>query len=177
VFVSAAGRDVGRDRTRMKTGARSACLFVVNIPTAGPQIEANLEPGLHMPQTHKGFVYYRCQVRKCATTAIREESADQSFLERFLCLRLSGDEQKYCGQEVQQLKADRILIRKALSTASNFNLARLTERLNRLTDAYIDRLIEKDVFEQRKVALKVERLQTAEALASWRAANAVPPMN
>jgi site-specific DNA recombinase len=118
-------------------------------------------------ETHKGFVYYRCQVRECATTGIREEVAEESFLERFLCLQLSADEQQYCGQEVRQLKADRIRHQEDAVNSLKLQLGQFDERLNRLTDAYIDRLIEKDVFEQRKTALLAERLQTAEALASW----------
>ena len=57
-------------------------------------------------ETHKGFVYYRCQTRECLTTAIREEAAENSFLETFLRLRLLPDEQQYCWQEVRRLKTD-----------------------------------------------------------------------
>lgn len=46
-------------------------------------------------------------------------------------------------------------------------ISQLDERLNRLTDAYIDRLIERDVFEQRKAALLFERLHKTEALSQW----------
>lgn len=46
-------------------------------------------------------------------------------------------------------------------------LGQIDDRLNRLTDAYIDRLVEKDIFEQRKTALLAERLETLESLAGW----------
>ena len=46
-------------------------------------------------------------------------------------------------------------------------LGQIEDRLNRLTDAYIDRLVEKDIFEQRKTALLAERLETSEVSAGW----------
>jgi hypothetical protein len=118
-------------------------------------------------ETHKGFVYYRCQVRECATTAIREEAAEKSFLEAFLGLRLSPDEQRYCWQEVRKLRAERQEQTEEAVNSLKLSLGQIDDRLNRLTDAYIDRLIEKDAFEQRKAALLAERLQTDQALASW----------
>jgi len=118
-------------------------------------------------ETRKGFVYYRCHTRTCPTTAIREESVEGPLLERFLALRLSSDEQQHCRQEVTRLKADRVQQQESAINSLRLKLGQADERLNRLTDAYIDRLIDKDVFEQRKTALLAERLQTAEALASW----------
>jgi len=118
-------------------------------------------------ETHKGFVYYRCQTRDCGTTTIREEAVDKTFLETFLSLRLQPGEQRYCWQEAQRLKADNLRQREQAVTSCQLQLKQIDERINRLTDAYIDRLIDKDVFEQRKTALLSERLQATEALASW----------
>jgi hypothetical protein len=118
-------------------------------------------------ETHKGFVYYRCQTRDCPTTSIREEAADWSFLDAFQGLHLSSDEQTFCWQEVRALRADSQKQTDDAVFALKLQLSQIDERLNRLTDAYIDRLIEKDIFEQRKTALHLERLQTAEALAGW----------
>lgn len=118
-------------------------------------------------ETHKGFVYYRCQTRECTTTAIREEAAEKSFTDSFLDLRLLPDERRYCWQEAEQLRVDRQKQSEDAINSLKLGLAQIDDRMNRLTDAYIDRLVEKDVFEQRKTALLVERLQTAEALASW----------
>ena len=42
-------------------------------------------------------------------------------------------------------------------SALNLQSARLTERLDRLTDAYIDRIIEKDIYERKKAALLAEQ--------------------
>jgi len=118
-------------------------------------------------ETHKGFVYYRCQTRDCSTTTIREEAVDKTFLETFHGLRLPPGEQRYCWQEAQRLKGDNLRQQEQAVASCQLQLKQIDERINRLTDAYIDRLIDKDVFEQRKTALLSERLQAAEALASW----------
>jgi len=118
-------------------------------------------------ETHKGFVYYRCQIPRCPTTAIREDAAEKSFLEAFLGLWLSPDERQYCWQEVRRLSADRQRQTEEAINGLKLRLSQIDERLSRITDAYIDRLIDKDVFEQRKAALLAERVQTTEALAGW----------
>jgi len=118
-------------------------------------------------ETHKGFIYYRCQIRDCPTTAIREEVVDQSFQQAFLDLRLTRDEREYMSEEADHMRVDQQMHTEEVIASLTLTLGQIDERLNRLTDAYIDRLIDKDVFEQRKTALHMERLQSAQALASW----------
>jgi hypothetical protein len=122
-------------------------------------------------ETHKGFVYYRCQTRECPTTAIRQEAAEDSFHETFLRLRLLPDEQQYCWQEVQRLKTDSHKQAEDAINGLKLKLGQIDDRLNRLTDAYIDRLVERDTFEQRKTALLAARLGTSETLAGWESGN------
>ena len=118
-------------------------------------------------ETHKGFVYYRCQVRECPTTAIREEAAEKSFIDAFLDLHLTPKEHLYCWQEVSQLRAGRQKQTERAVNGLKLSLGQIDDRLSRITDTYIDRLIDKDAFEQRKTALLAERLQVAQSLASW----------
>jgi DNA invertase Pin-like site-specific DNA recombinase len=119
-------------------------------------------------ETHKSFIYYRCQTRECPTTAIREERVEAALQESLLALKLSADEQRFCVQRARRLTADKHRQQEDAVTSLRLTLSQLDERFNRLTDAYIDRLIDKDLFEQRKKALLVERLQITEALASWK---------
>jgi site-specific DNA recombinase len=115
-------------------------------------------------ETHKSFVYYRCQTLKCPTTAIREEGVEQSVLNRFLDLRLSDDERKYIACELRKLKAEDAQRVEEAIAGLNLRLSQIEERTNRLTDAYIDRLIEKDTFEERKKALLMERTDAEQKL-------------
>lgn len=118
-------------------------------------------------EIHKGFIYYNCKIRECETTSIREEAAEAAFLEKLSSLRLNPNEAQYCWQEAHRLKADRAQQQEAAINGLRLKLGQLDERLSRLTDAYVDRLIERDLFEERKTALLSERLQVAETLARW----------
>ena len=51
-------------------------------------------------------------------------------------------------------------------------LAQIDKRLNRLTDAYVDRVVDKDLFEQRKNALLLERTDLHERIKHWEGGNA-----
>ena len=53
------------------------------------------------------------------------------------------------------------------STALNLRLSQIDDRIGRLTDAYIDRLIEQELFEARKKTLLSERLDLQSQIASW----------
>jgi hypothetical protein len=118
-------------------------------------------------ETHKTYVYYRCQTPKCPTTSLREEDVESVLLQRFAELRFADKERRYFWQEVRKLKSDDRQNQEKTIAALQLQLSQMDERLNRLTDAYIDRLIDKDLFEQRKNALLGERAGTEERLKQW----------
>lgn len=116
-------------------------------------------------ETHKNFVYYRCQKQDCPTTTVREEAVEQCILQRFSELRLDDEERRYISCELRKLKAEDAQHLDKAVAALKLRLAQIDQRTNRLTDAYIDRLIEKDMFEERKKALLMERKDAEESLA------------
>ena len=118
-------------------------------------------------ETHKTWVYYRCQVSTCSTTTIREEAVEHAVLSKFVKLRMSSNEQLFCSQELASLRSDALHRREEIVASLELQIKQLEDRLTRLTDAYIDRLIDKDTFEQRKTALLVERRQTEDTLNGW----------
>jgi site-specific DNA recombinase len=118
-------------------------------------------------ETHKGFIYYRCHTKDCPTTAIREEVAETAVLDRFLELGFADEERRYIEQTLRKMRSEDARHREDAVKALQLGLGQIEERLNRLTDAYIDRLVEKDVFEGRKNALLVERKGTEEKLQQW----------
>jgi site-specific DNA recombinase len=118
-------------------------------------------------ETHKSFIYYRCQVSECPTTAIREEAAERAILSSFTTLRLTADEQRYCFEELARIRSDAVQRQQEIVTGLELQVHQLEDRLTRLTDAYIDRLIDKDTFEQRKTTLLLERRKLEDSLAEW----------
>ena len=116
-------------------------------------------------ELQKGHVYYRCHIPNCPTTCLREETVEARAIQTLARLRFSQLERAYLQQKVAALKADWEREQKAETEALRLRLGQLQERLARLTDAYIDRLIEKDLFEERKKALLLERKDLEEKLA------------
>ncbi|MBV9766700.1 MAG: recombinase family protein [Acidobacteriaceae bacterium] len=109
-------------------------------------------------ETAKGFVYYRCHTLSCRTTSVKEEYIDRAVLEQFARLRFRPDQRAHLKQEIERMRANVTRQRQEIIAALKLRLSQTEERLNRLTDAYIDRLIELDLFEARKKALLSERL-------------------
>jgi len=112
----------------------------------------------------KGHVYYRCHTKTCSKTCIREEAVETEVLQQFSLLRLNEEERVYATQEIARLRADWDKKEESLVQSLHLRLGQLNERLGRLTDAYIDRVIEKDIFEERKSALLMNRREVEERM-------------
>jgi site-specific DNA recombinase len=103
------------------------------------------------------YIYYRCHSPSCRRTSVREDVVDdvlQKLLKLLRCdkaeMREFGDlvegERKHVGEEIVKLTA-----------SLEMRVAKCADRLSRLTDAYVDRMIEKDTFEARKYGLLREQ--------------------
>ena len=90
------------------------------------------------------------------------------MLESFAALRLHPDEQRYFADEIRVLRRDEGQEQEKAIAALELNLKQVAGRLSRLTDAYIDRVLDQDSFEERKAALLSERCTLDDSLAAWR---------
>lgn len=118
-------------------------------------------------ETHKGFIYYRCQTIGCPTTTVREEVFEKALLQSFSSLQFDANERRCIDGELGKFRADETKHREEAIASLQLTLGQIDERVNRLTDAYIDRMIEKDIFEQRKTALLMERSGLEGKLEGW----------
>ena len=115
--------------------------------------------GLHLigERQKSQYIYYRCHSEECAGTSIREEFISEA-IQKSLQLLIGNEEEL---REFRDLVEDeRKTVTEGmdkLRTSLNLRLAKCDDRLNRLTDAYIDQLIDKDTFEARKLGLLGER--------------------
>lgn len=108
-----------------------------------------------VPELQKGHVYYRCHTPACPPNTIREEYLEKSILDIFQRCQMTDD-------AVHQLMAnitEWIKERQCQSKPSTYpmQLNQIDIRLERLTDALIDRLIDNDEFNKRKNSLMLER--------------------
>lgn len=117
-------------------------------------------------EVRKGNVYYRCHGKDCPTTCVREEAVDAVVRENLQKLQLTDAEKAYFMRRIANLKTNWITEREEQRTRINMHLQQITERLNRLTDAFLDQSIEKALFEERKTALFFERKALQERLVS-----------
>ncbi len=112
------------------------------------------------------YVYYRCFNAACRGAVMREQDVDAAFEELLGYVRLSTTEIRDIGgfatRHLKHREADIENHRNGL----RMRLATFDERLARLTDALLDGLITKDVFEERRHAVLRERQSILETLST-----------
>jgi hypothetical protein len=115
-------------------------------------------------ERQKGRAYYRCHTKECPTTCVREDSVEEAILERLRPLQFSRAEQDYLSARAELLGHDWSKRRDEQREAHALRLGQIRDRLGRLTDAYLDGVIEKSLFEERKTALLMEQRDLEENL-------------
>lgn len=116
-----------------------------------------------IPELQKGHVYYRCQNPICPTTTVREEaieSAVQDFLRQYT---LTDEQVIYLRERFAAMLDEEDQYAAAVNI--EFELAKLDERLSRLTDKLLDGVLDNDAFNKKKA--EILRDQTR-----WREVNA-----
>jgi DNA invertase Pin-like site-specific DNA recombinase len=112
----------------------------------------------------KGHVYYRCHTPSCPTKCIREEELDRQIREALEPLQLNDGEKLHVHHRLTERKQDWIKVRENQIRSMELQLNSIDERFNRLTDAYIEQIIDRDVFEQRKTALLLSKRELQDGI-------------
>jgi DNA invertase Pin-like site-specific DNA recombinase len=120
-------------------------------------------------ELQKGITYYRCHARTCPKRIVREDEIAAAVHEALKALAFSPDEKSYLTERITELKATWMKDRGAHLQALTMRITQVSERLNRLTDAYLDQALEKELFEERKTALIQERRMLEEKMRDYEA--------
>lgn len=120
--------------------------------------------GPMVPELQKGNVYYRCPIRSCDTKTVRED----------LIASTIGSCLEQAQLSERDFRALNVLVDEWVATATNdeaekaisLRLANLRDRVDRLTDALIDRLIDQGAFAERRQRLALEEEHLTVELAS-----------
>lgn len=115
---------------------------------------------------HKGNVYYRCHDKVCRQPSLREDRLEHTIFRTLENLHLGADELtdlRACA-EAYQSEAEKQ--RAARREQAARDLALIEDRLNRLTDAFVDGAIEREAYLARKEALTVQRASLRELKAT-----------
>lgn len=117
-----------------------------------------------IPERQKGHVYYRCHTSGCATTTVREEAIAESLVPVLASATLSAEQ---CATAIQKFatwcgpKRD-----EQVRATVAMQLAQVDERLSRVTDGYVNHIIDQETFVSKKEALLFERGQLRTQLAT-----------
>lgn len=117
-------------------------------------------------ERQKGHVYYRCQTKTCPTTGIREEAAEAEVFRVLGLLAFDDWEQAYLRGKLAQLRVEWVETQQTEVKSLELRQDQVRQRLNRLTDAFLDQNIEQEIYAERKEALLHERLGLEEKLAT-----------
>lgn len=108
-------------------------------------------------EKQKGYVYYRCHTSDCPTKCVREERIDDQIRDALKPLVFSDAERQAFQSEIKKLREEWSARRAEQQEAVQLQLDKVEARLDRLTDAFLDELIEKEDYERRKRSLLNER--------------------
>jgi DNA invertase Pin-like site-specific DNA recombinase len=116
-------------------------------------------------ENQKGYVYYRCHTRTCPTTSLREELLERSIFNAFQAFQFTPKEIDLFAVEFKKFEHEYTQQKGALTQSLRLNIDQVAKRLEALTDAFIDRMIDKEAYETRKAKLFMEKAELLEKLA------------
>ena len=108
-------------------------------------------------ETKKGKTYYRCHSKTCHGVCLREEALEDAVREKLSSLCFTSEHDR----ELALILSHSTSVWRERATQERkrifLALAQVESRLMRLTDAFIDGALEKEIFERRKVGLLQEQ--------------------
>jgi len=117
-------------------------------------------------ERQKGHVYYRCHIRSCPPTSVREKTIHDAISDELDKLSLTEREVTWIEEFAAEKRASVGSTLDAEEKHLKLQMAALDDRQNRLTDAFIDGALERADFDKRKAALTIERCDLEQRLAS-----------
>lgn len=117
-------------------------------------------------ELQKGHVYYRCHSKGCPMTGIREEQLRRQVEVALRSLQVSSAEkqaelQQFVQESLRSIRDERKDDQKSLELQRD----QITAQLARLTDAFVDGSLDRELFEERKESLLVRRGEIRDRLA------------
>tara|TARA_R110002096_G_scaffold145223_5_gene302740 strand:- start:8672 stop:10189 length:1518 start_codon:yes stop_codon:yes gene_type:complete len=104
-------------------------------------------------ESQRGHVYYRCHTKTCRGVSVREETIDGVIRQRLKNLQLSDDDAALIEPHLPTTDAGWGEHTKLITSRLRLQIARDEARLEQLTDAMIDRLIDHDTYTVRRTKL------------------------
>jgi len=109
-----------------------------------------------IPERQKGIVYYRCHTPGCPTKSVREDQIEQTVDKALRKLEADKASVESIVQKVKEW-VDTKYDPMSDDTALQNRLTKVSEKIESLTDALIDRLIDKETYSDRREKLLMEK--------------------
>jgi len=115
-------------------------------------------------ERHKHHTYYRCHTASCRGTSLRDQDVHAELRVLLSYIALDEGELRELRDLREELRADDAKQRADLVREAKLAVGRCDDRLQRLTDAFLDGTIERELFETRKASLLGERRSLQDAI-------------
>jgi len=102
----------------------------------------------YIGEVQKGLIYYRCHTKGCTKGGIREEALNSAVNAQLLGFKFSKLQEARLRQTIQRWGDD--ILKTESSHSNEMQLGKLKNKQDQLLDAFLDKLIDKKTFEDRK---------------------------
>lgn len=110
----------------------------------------------------KGRVYYRCHTKACIGASVREDTIDSRVRTAFRRVTFTPELRALLHVGLRRRKEASQELSASQRRSLDAELARVEARLTRLTDAFLDGTIDRELFQSRKADLLLQRAQIHE---------------
>lgn len=118
-------------------------------------------------EKQKGHVYYRCHSQGCKGTSVREECIDNAIKDTFADLNFDQSEVRVIDEVLEDLKNENDFKSKDALSRLKLQKSALSDRLDKLTDKYVDGDIDREVFLRRKNTCLKELKDVEDKIRHW----------
>jgi DNA invertase Pin-like site-specific DNA recombinase len=113
-------------------------------------------------EKQKGILYYRCQIKGCPMKCIREDYVERYVKNGLMTISISKKEFSTMSELLIERKKNWKSQQEKFLKSIDLNIAQIESRENKLLDAFLDNLIEKESYEARKQSLLIEKREAQE---------------
>jgi DNA invertase Pin-like site-specific DNA recombinase len=146
-----------RQRAKVTTGIKRRYLLQRMIRCS------NCGRGLYA-EVQKGHIYYRCHSPSCVKTSLREDTVIAAVAKDIGRMYLSDDVRHSFAEMFRVHIGDLLNEQEEMEKPLVLALAQIETRKERLTDAYLERAIDREAFEARKTVLLNEGIDAQQQL-------------
>jgi site-specific DNA recombinase len=117
-------------------------------------------------EQQKGRTYYRCHSPSCPPGTVRDDRIEQAVLQVFETIQLGPKELVEARECLSSAADQKVAINAEAQRNVELSLANAKARLERLTDALLDGVLDRVVFDERREGLLTEIARLEEAAAT-----------